>query len=61
MIDQHARTKDTRLVLRIDSEFIERLNRIAAERFEGNRSLLVREALRDLVAQYEAPQKEKAA
>lgn len=53
MSQQPAQVKDTRLVLRIDTPFIERMNRIAAESFEGNRSLLVRQALRELIERYE--------
>lgn len=53
MSQQPAQVKDTRLVLRIDTPFIERMNRIAADRFEGNRSLLVRQALRELIERYE--------
>ena len=53
MSNQLAPTRDSRLVLRIDTPLIERLNRIAAERFEGNRSLLVRQALRELIEKYE--------
>lgn len=60
MSNQLAPTRDTRLVLRIDTPFIERLNRIAAEKFEGNRSYLVREALRELIEKLEKEAKEAA-
>ena len=60
MSNQAPPVKDARLVLRIDAAFIERMNAIAAERYEGNRSYLVREAIRQLIERYET-QTEKAA
>lgn len=46
-------TKTERFVFRLDKALIERLDRIAEERYEGNRSYATREAIRELIERYE--------
>ena len=46
-------TKTERFVFRIDKSLIERLDRVAQEQFEGNRSYATREAIRELIERYE--------
>ncbi len=45
--------KEIRMVVRIDAEFADRLDNVAFRRFDGNRSLLVRQAIRDLLERTE--------
>lgn len=47
------RAKEGRIVIRVDAEFESAVDELATRRFEGNRSLLVRTALRDLLRQHE--------
>ncbi len=60
-----VKPKEGRIVLRIDSDFEEQVDRLAFKRFEGNRSMLVRTALRELIERAElaqdAPQEPVAA
>jgi metal-responsive CopG/Arc/MetJ family transcriptional regulator len=50
MVDRFTgKAKEGRIVLRIDADFEEQVNELAFRRFEGNRSMLVRTALRDLL------------
>ena len=50
MVDRFtSRAKEGRIILRIDADFEEQVNELAFRRFEGNRSMLVRTALRDLL------------
>lgn len=53
MDPQAGITKTERLVLRIDKDLIQRLDRVARDRFEGNRSYAVRKALKELTERYE--------
>ena len=60
MTDQQtARTE--RIVLRADKAFVDRLDAVARARFEGNRSVAVRQAVRELIERYERQQDGAAA
>lgn len=61
MSTQASITKTERFVFRIDKALIEELDRVARSKFEGNRSLATREALRDLIEKYERDAKKEVA
>lgn len=52
MTDQQA-PRTERIVLRADKPFLDRLDAVARDRFEGNRSVAVRQAVRELIERYE--------
>ncbi len=62
---QRPGVRDERVVVMFDKPFAERVNELATRRFEGNRSLLVRVAVRDLIERedlaQDAPQTAEAA
>ncbi len=49
MAPERPGVRDERVVVMFDRTFADRLNDLATRRYEGNRSLLVRVAVRDLL------------
>ncbi len=49
MAPERPGVREERVVVLFDKEFAARLNNLATRRYEGNRSLLVRTAVRDLI------------
>ncbi len=49
MAPERPGVREERVVVLFDKEFAARLNDLATRRYEGNRSLLVRVAVRDLL------------
>lgn len=41
--------RDGRIVLRVDPELVDAMNAAADDRFEGNRSMLIRQAIREML------------
>ncbi len=65
MQDTVRPVKEIRMVIRVDARFADRIDEMAFERFDGNRSLMVRAAVRELIERAElaqdAPQEAEAA
>lgn len=54
MVLQPPVVRDERVVVKFDRPFVERVNDVANRFFEGNRSLLIRTAVRELLERREA-------
>ncbi len=56
MAPERPGVREERVVVLFDKDFAGRLNDLATRRYEGNRSLLVRVAVRDLLDREDAAQ-----